>query len=224
MWILKFTNWHKTCVIRPLCVKHDVTDLVYLINQWQDKEHWYYTELHILQGSSEAKKKFLHDMKKDPTTKNIEPCGEHIITLNARPITKKFYSTLFDPRIIHVKPVVQRADGFEDWELASWDKEPLMKVLKIPEFEIKVKCIQQEHLQDIFLPHIHPKLPPKQREAIELAVKEGYYDVPRLTDIAQLAKIAKISRPTFQEHLQRAEKKLVPFLVAQSQTGQRKRK
>lgn len=213
MWVIKFRNWHKTCLIRPLCVKYKVTDFVYLINQWKEKKKWYYTELHILQGREEDKKKFIKELKKEKSTEKLEQKGNYIFTLNEKPIGKEFYSVLFDPKIIQVKPVAQRTDGYEDWELASWDKQTLMKVREIPEFKIEIKSIQNIHLGDIFLPHIYPKLSPKQKEAIELAVKEGYYEYPRKIDLEKLAKITKVKRQTFQEHLRRAEKKLVPFLT-----------
>ena len=60
---------------------------------------------------------------------------------------------------------------------------------------------------------LHPKLSPKQKEAVELAVKEGYYNYPRKIDLEGLAKLSKVKRQTYQENLRRAEKKLVPFLI-----------
>ena len=213
MWVLKFRNWHTTCLLRPLCKKYNVTDLVYLINSWKEKGKFYYTELHILQGSSEGKKHFVKGLKKDPSTKEVEQIGDHVFTLNEKPAQKKFYSAVFDERVIQVKPVVQRIDGFEDWELASWRKEALMEILKIPEFEIEIHSIKQEKIKDIFIPHISQKLPPKQKEAIELAVKQGYYNYPRKTDLEKLAKISKVKRQTYQENLRRAESKIVPFLT-----------
>ena len=216
MWLLKFKNWHKNCVIRPRCVKFQVTDFVFLINSWHEKKKFYYTELHILQGTEENKKKFIKDLKKEKEIIRLEQVGNHIFTLNKKTIGRSLsyaYSTAFDPRLIYVKPVVQRVDGFEEWEMACWDKEPLMKIMKIPTFEIELVSIENVKLTDIFIPSIYPSLSPKQREAIELAVKQGYYNYPRKIDLEKLAKIAKVKRQTFQENLRRAEKKLVPFLT-----------
>ena len=213
MWVAKFKIWHKNCLIRPKCVKHQITDFVYLINSWKEKKKFYYTELHILQGTEENKKKFIRDLKKEKSIKKLEQMGNYIFTLNKEPIEKQYYSPVFDPKIIQVKPVAQRADGFEDWELACWDKGTLMKIMDVPVFDVKLICIKQTKLADIFLPHIYPKLAPKQREAIELAVKHGYYEYPRKIDLEKLAEIAKVKRQTYQENLRRAEKKLIPFLT-----------
>ncbi len=213
MWVAKFKIWHKNCLLRPRCVKHQITDFVYLINSWVEKKKFYYTELHILQGREENKRKFIKDLKKEDSIKKFEQGGNYIFTLNEEPIEKQYYSPVFDPKIIQVKPVVQRVDGFEDWELACWDKETLMKIIDVPVFDVELIYIKQTKLSDIFLPHIYPKLSPKQKEAIELAVKHGYYQYPRKINLEKLAEMSGVKRQTYQENLRRAEKKLIPFLT-----------
>jgi len=211
MWIAKFQNKHEDCVLSPKCIKYKVTDLVYLLNYWIEKDKFYYTELHLLQGTEENKKKFTKELKRDKSAIRIEIFGDYVTTLNIR--KEEIYSPAFDPKIIRNKPVVQRADGWEDWELACWDKAVLTKVLQIPTFRIKNLSIRNLPLKDIFLPKIYPKLSLKQKEALELAVKEGYYNFPRKLDLEDLAKIAKVKRQTYMENLRRAENKLIPFLT-----------
>jgi predicted DNA binding protein len=213
MWIAKFRNWHKTCLIRPLCVKYKVTDMVYMINSWSEKEQFYYTELHLLQGSEENKKQFIKDMRKDPATIKVEIKGDHIFTLNKIKGSTDIYAPVFNQKLIYIKPVIQHTDGYETWEVACWDKESLMKIMKIPDFNMKLTSIEEKPLGEIFLPQIQPKLSRKQKETIELAVKEGYYRNPRKITLQKLAEITKIKKQTLQEHLTRAENKLIPFLT-----------
>lgn len=213
MWVAKFKIWHKNCLLRPKCMKYQVTDFVYLINSWKEKKQFYYTELHILQGSEENKNKFVRDLKKEKSIKKLEQKGNYIFTLNEEPIEKQYYVPVFDSKIIQIKPVAQRSDGFEDWELACWDKETLMKIMDVPVFRVELKSIKNVKIDNIFIPHIYPKLSQKQREAIELAVKNGYYEYPRRIDLEKLAKLTNVKRQTFQENLRRAEKKIVPFLT-----------
>ena len=213
MWVAKFKIWHKNCLLRPRCIKYQVTDLVYLINSWREKNKFYYTELHILQGTEENKKKFIKDLKKEKSIKKLEQKGNYVFTLNKEPLEKQYYSPVFDPKIIQVRPVVQRSDGYENWEIASWDKEALMKITEVPVFDVEIKSIKETKLSDIFFPHIFPKISTKQKETIELAIKNGYYEYPRKITLEKLAKIVKVKRQTFQENLRRAEKKLIPFLT-----------
>lgn len=53
----------------------------------------------------------------------------------------------------------------------------------------------------------------RQRELFELAVREGYYEVPRRTTHRELADALDISPGTVSEHLQRVESKLVGAYV-----------
>ena len=214
MWIAKFRNWHKTCLIRPLCVKYKVTDYVYLLNHWQEKNHLYYTELHLLEGEKENIEEIIKEFKKDKSLKKIEINNNQIITLNI--LTKKdhaIYSSVFDKKIIYRKPVVQHINGFETWELASWDKQTLMKVMNIPDFKMEILSIKKIEGIELFLPQIQPKVSEKQMNAIKFAIKQGYYSFPRKTDLNKLAKEERVSKQTFQENLRKAENKLVPFLV-----------
>lgn len=48
-------------------------------------------------------------------------------------------------------------------------------------------------------------LTPKQRETLEAAYREGWYDRPRATDQDALARKLKVSRPALAERLSRAE-------------------
>jgi predicted DNA binding protein len=56
-------------------------------------------------------------------------------------------------------------------------------------------------------------MPEKQKQAMNLAIKNGYYNYPRKTNLDNLAKIAKVSKQTFQENLRKAENKLIPSLI-----------
>lgn len=215
MWKAVFEGSHKSCILAPLCKRHNVTDFVYLVNAWEESNHFYYSEAHILQGSEENKKNFIRDLKKQKSVIKFEQKGNFILTLDKKPSWMAAYMPLWDKKIIQTKPVMQRTDGTELWEMACWDKEPLKNILeRLPEeFKIKLKSIEQTKIDEIFLPHIMPKLSEKQKQVLELAVKKGYFDFPRKINLDGLAKELKLSKQTVQQHLRVAEKKIVPFLT-----------
>ena len=212
MWLARFRIWHKTCKIRPKCMKYQVTDFVYVIKSWTEKNRFFYTQYHILQGREEDKKKFVRELRKDESVKKAEYLGNCVMTLREEPISESF-DPLFNPKIIQVKPVVQRTDGFEDWELASWDKKELMKIFTLSIYNVKLHSIEKKKTMDIVLPHLSPNLTRKQKEAIQLAIKHGYYHFPRKIDLVGLAKLCSISRPAFEERLRKAEKKTIPVFT-----------
>lgn len=55
----------------------------------------------------------------------------------------------------------------------------------------------------------------RQREALIEAYEAGYYAIPRRTTTEELAGVLGIDRRTFEEHLRRAENKLIERLVEQ---------
>ena len=67
-------------------------------------------------------------------------------------------------------------------------------------------------LNNIYFPAIAPDLTDKQKRVFELAIENGYYDIPKRTDLKKLAQIMKIAIATYQEHLKRAEAKIIPKL------------
>ena len=78
----------------------------------------------------------------------------------------------------------------------------------------KLVRIQEIKLRDTYFTHIAPKLSPNQKEALEIAIKEGYYHYPRQIELRKLASIMKISLATYREHLRRAEEKIIPDLLS----------
>jgi predicted DNA binding protein len=53
----------------------------------------------------------------------------------------------------------------------------------------------------------------KQREALELALDEGYFAVPRENSATELADEVGITRPAFSRRLQRAQKQVFTHLL-----------
>lgn len=55
----------------------------------------------------------------------------------------------------------------------------------------------------------------KQREAVELALREGYYERPREADLAALAGTLDISKSAVSQRLRTAERKLIKSTLGQ---------
>ena len=78
-------------------------------------------------------------------------------------------------------------------------------------FDGQLLSIQNKKIKSISAIKVAPELTEKQKQAIELAIKRGYYTSPRKISLQELAKISKLSFSTFQVHLRKAEEKLIPF-------------
>jgi len=55
----------------------------------------------------------------------------------------------------------------------------------------------------------------RQREALQIAFLYGYYSWPRSVTLEELAKVMKVSRRVFQEHLRKAESRLFPEFIGE---------
>nr|WP_256335722.1 helix-turn-helix domain-containing protein [Halopenitus persicus] len=58
-----------------------------------------------------------------------------------------------------------------------------------------------------------PSLSEGQQRALTLAVNSGYYEIPRGATTSEIADQMGVSRRTFEEHLRRAENKVVKNLL-----------
>ena len=75
--------------------------------------------------------------------------------------------------------------------------------------DAEIISIKQTKLKDIYFPKLSPDFTQHQRDALEIARENGYYNFPKKIDLNKLAKKAGLSKSTFREHLKRAEAKVL---------------
>ncbi len=128
---------------------------------------------------------------------------------------EKFYELLYDPALFHPSPTIIK-EGNEIWNIASWNRtllENVMKELrkwktKFPKFELH--GLKTTDLAEFYHQKILPDLPDQQKKAFQFAISNGYYGYPRKITLEKLAEMMHISLSTYQEHLRKAEAKLLP--------------
>ncbi|MFW9995830.1 MAG: helix-turn-helix domain-containing protein [Candidatus Odinarchaeota archaeon] len=87
--------------------------------------------------------------------------------------------------------------------------------------DMKVKMLKLAPLKHYYSPYPHylpldelkNNLTEKQLQAITIAFKKGYYELPRKIILEKLAKEMNVQRRTFEEHLRKAERKAIRFLI-----------
>ncbi len=215
MWVVRLKIKHD-CTIGNRCKKFNCISFSLSLSNWIDKNYYYTSQRHTIEGNKKDVNKFLKELKKDKRIINLEISKNTVFFIERRE-RKDIPSSHYNPRMFFVKPVFVDRQGFEYWELASWKKEILMKFVNDLKKEKNIKLIiekfQNVKLNSIYFPKIMPKLSDKQREAYQLAVEKGYYSFPRKVGLKDLAKMMKISISTLQEHLRRAEEKIMPSYI-----------
>jgi len=215
MWTLKMKFWHEGSTVIPYAKKYSLSFLTFPMNRFEKGGTVYLTTAHIILGDKKAMESYLNDAKNDERLKNVEIEGNLIVyTIKAKKGASHLQMYL-DPQLIFVKPLMVKPDGFEYLEVAALDRSVLTSFMKIARkwVHIELQKISKEKIRDFYVPHLMPDITEKQKHAIGLAYRNGYYSFPKRTDIQRLSKIAGLSPSTFQEHLRRAEQKLIPFFL-----------
>lgn len=170
--------------------------------------------MHYMAGTKKNLDKFIADLKRDKDVLKVERKGDTFFLIEQAKSKAVGFHT---PQIIFVKPVLINDDGHELWEVASWEKSELSNFIEKVKKQITdfiLLKFTRTFVSDIFFPRLMPNLTKNQKQALELAIKEGYYKTPRKIDLRELARRSKISLATFQEHLRKAEEKLIPNILS----------
>lgn len=160
-------------------------------------------------GTSKDNRRFLKQIKSNPRLIKLESKNDFVIATIKEPLhTKPVYSK----DIIHIEPALISANGYELLNIASFQRQKIVRVANvfIKKYSGELLSIRQQKISTISVTTLQPTLSPKQKEAMRLAIDRGYYEVPRKTNLKELAKLAKLSFSTFQVHLRKAEMKLIP--------------
>jgi len=214
MWILKLRIKHD-CTIGNRCEKFGVISYSIPLGNWQERGFNFTSERHTLEGDKENIKSFIKEIKKDKRVTNLE-VDKNTLFFIGKSKGKKIPSSFYSPKMFFPKPVFFDKQGYELWEVASWNRNVLTSFLgnlkKQKDMKIKMLSFKKTRLNDVYFPSVMPPLTEKQKRAFELAIEQGYYDIPKRTDLKKLSKLMKVSLATFQEHLKRAEAKIIPKL------------
>lgn len=209
MWRLKLKLKAENQFLGSMAIKHKVSMTGYPLSYYKDKKHLYLIAAGFMFGDEKNKKALIKDLKKQSELIELEQTGDFIIIITKQPL---FTEDAYDPKIIRPSPVIIHKDGYHIWDLASFDRKALEKVLAFAEKHLKAKILKfrEEKISNINFTRLLPELTDNQKKALEIAINKGYYDYPKKIKMEKLAKIMNISYSTYQAHLKKAEGKILP--------------
>ncbi|MFH1587951.1 MAG: helix-turn-helix domain-containing protein [Candidatus Diapherotrites archaeon] len=215
MWVAKLKYTHEDSATIPYAKKYNITILAYPMNSYEKDGMLHITTGHLIKGEKEDKEKYFKEIVKNKKLEQVEIEGDFVIYSLSVPAKETHMQIYITPEIILTKPIEIRPDGFQYTEFASWDKKYLTGFIKKAGkyINIELSKIMQEKITDFYIPHAMPKLTEKQKKTVLTAYKNGYYEYPKKTTIESLARQLKLGASTAQEHLRKAEQKLLPYLL-----------
>jgi len=210
MWCCRLAFDGSKALIGSRTLKHKVNVFAFPLSYFYEKNYIILNATGILLGKEKNKKAFIKDFKKADRLVNLELNEDFFIMTIKEPIYAK---TIYNKNIIHLAPALIDENGKETINIACFEKKQLSKAIETLEkaFETKVYYIQEKKIKNISVIKQNPELTDKQKQAMSLAIKNGYYEYPRKTSIEELAKLSSLSFSTFHAHLRKAEQKLLPF-------------
>lgn len=210
MWVASVKFNGEKALIGGACKKYNVSALAYPIFVRGHKRSFIVYFTLVLLGEENNKKRLVSFLKKHKRIYGIE---RHDDLVFGQLREKELAEPVYGPNIFHKEPIRINEQGVEVWTVASFKKRDLVSFVDRLEdlFKAEILNIVQLDVSNLSVLTICPDLTRNQKNAIELAVKRGYYDSPRKIDVMALAKMMGRSYATYHVHLRKAEKKLIPF-------------
>jgi len=217
MWLAKVKLLDPDCIFATKNKQFNLQSYEQALTHYKKGKSFFFMSCHLLVGTEDSKKQYISALKKDKRIKNLDINGDLTIELiekKSSNIDLSVYKAFYNPEIILSKPGFIDSDGWEYYEFASWNREAIIKVINAVKkyYGGELLKLKNTNKYEIYMSKILPKLSIKQKEALSVAVKEGYYKFPRNKELNDLAKISKLSFSTFREHLRKAENKIIPLM------------
>ena len=155
--------------------------------------------------------KFLQGREEMLDLKVVSRAPEKAIIFTKPLLVTSTYSTLMQNNATFLEPP-KTTGGYEYLNVLV--QEPRLMISLLNDLE-EIGEVKVQKIGKYKGPETLFKITDKQKAALETAVAHGYYHYPRKTTVEELAKISGISRSTFQEHLRKAEAKLIPKYIGE---------
>ena len=210
MWVMKLKVESRNQFLGRLAIKHKVSMTGYPLSYYKDDKWIYLIQCGFLFGKEKNKKALIKDAKKQQELVKVELKNDFAVFITKQPL---FTEPFWNPQIIRPSPtIINWKEKKHIWELASFDKKLLQKVYQFAKKFLGAEMLKlkQEKITNISIVKIMPKLTKKQKQALEIAINNGYYDYPKKIKMEKLAKIMKVSYSTYQAHLKKAEGAILP--------------
>jgi len=188
----------------------EVSPVVYLDKK--PKKYDYLLMWNVSADKPSEVDEYLSYVKRHNDTKKLtvlEKSGNQALILLNAYMPSSSYEKVLQSGTISTAPVYAK-NGYETYSLVATNPKGIRKLAH--ELE-SIGDVKISRVGDYRRSIEGPSLTDKQKDALAVALMNGYYSWPRGVGLEELARAAKVSRRSMQERLRRAEAKLFPHLV-----------
>lgn len=182
---------------------------------------WYLSDCQVLEITSQtAPSDDLIEVIDDMGTilhQSEDDSGLHVVTKACLCPTENTIVDRFERHNCLYQPPTVHQHGWEQYSLIAFDEDDIRTLHAELEADREIDVISKTGLEETEIPHsmltpidqLFGELTDRQLAALQIALENGYYEQPRGSSIAELAAQSTVARATFEEHLRKAENKLL---------------
>jgi predicted DNA binding protein len=149
--------------------------------------------------------------------RSIDDSGLHIVTQSCLCSLENSLIERFETHNCLYQPPTVHRQGWEHYTVIAFDEADVRALLGDLEADRDVEVLSKTAMTEQHLPHsmlapvdqLFADLTDRQAAALRLALEAGYYEQPRGASMRELAAGTTVARSTFEEHLRKAENKLL---------------
>ena len=151
----------------------------------------------------------LHESKNDH--------GYHVVTQSCLCSLEQSIIDRFETHnCLYQSPTIYR-QGWEHYTVVAFDGEDIRELLGDLRSDREIELLAKASISEKQIPHsmlapanqLFENITDRQLAALQLALERGYYEQPRKTSLRDLAEQTAVARSTYEEHLRKAENKLL---------------
>lgn len=182
---------------------------------------WYLSDCQVLEVSSASAPadELVREIEGMGTIlhRSVDESGLHVVTrASLCSLENSIVNRLEDQNCLYQPPTVHR-HGWEEYRLIAFTEEDIRALHDDLDADREIEVLSKTELAETRVPHslltpvdeLFGELTNRQLAALQIALENGYYEQPRKCSISELAEQTTVARATFEEHLRKAENKLV---------------
>ena len=143
--------------------------------------------------------------------------GYHIVTQSCLcSLEQSIIERFEEHNCLYQSPTIYR-QGWEHYTVVAFDEEDIRALLDDLRSDREIELLSKTSISEKQIPHsmlapanqLFENITDRQLAALQLALESGYYEQPRQTSLRELAGQTAVARSTYEEHLRKAENKLL---------------
>jgi predicted DNA binding protein len=151
---------------------------------------------------------------------SVDDSGLHVVTQSCLCSLEDSIIERFEAHNCLYKPPTIHRQGWEHYTVTAFDEGDVRALLQDLENDREIDVLSKTSISEQQSPHsmqasvdqLFDGVTERQQAALRLALERGYYEQPRKTSLRELADRTAVARSTYEEHLRKAENKLLTNL------------